>query len=73
MHDGRFLGRANYVTYLNKGECFMKRIYKKDSRMTWIIDLVSFKKIEIPFWGKWLSPVLAMLNSVYLWAIIVEM
>lgn len=51
----------------------MKCIHKKDSRMTWIIDLVSFKKIEIPFGGKWLSPVLVTLSSVYLWAILVEM
>lgn len=73
MHDRRFEERANYVTYLNKGECFIKCIHKKDSRMTWILDLASFKKIKIPFGGKWLSPVLAPLSSVYLWAILVEM
>lgn len=35
--------------------------------------LVSLKKRQIPVWGKGLSPVLAMLISEYLWAVLVEM
>lgn len=32
---------------------------------------MSFKKRGIPFWGERLSPVLTMLSSVQLWAILV--
>lgn len=51
----------------------MKCIHKKDPKITWIIDLVSFETTEIPAGGKRLSPALATLSSVHLWAILVEM
>lgn len=35
--------------------------------------LVALEKRQIPVWGKRLSPVLAMLISDYLWAVLVEM